>query len=251
MNQIKIGLIANTEASVVDIDDRATWPACVTEMVTHWAEECEGSTTYTLDLPLPPESEDELRKHLTGRMLRAYHCTRLLPHEVHMVRKNGLQLLTADLILDRIKVAQEVGAISGRDAESLRGAHVFATGQHQGRENQVCLTLSRGIFQEDPGACRPLLSIWGGEGIYMSSRSDIQNKRLRILGVPTVVVALIDIGLSMMFPAVHKVFVGAVLGLPRNSADVFYRATIPPHHIEQILQPGDEAYRALGSLPMN
>ena len=73
------------------------------------------------------------------------------------------------------------------------------------------------------------------------------------LGKPTVVIALLDLGgrgsPHMVFPALHKVFVGAALRLSDVGADVFYKALVPPEHIERILQPGEPDYESLGDLP--
>lgn len=87
--------------SPVDVDDRTTWPPQVSEIVDQWAKQYKGTTKYTSDLALP--LEDEFRELLSGRLLRAYHCTRLLPHEVRMVRETGLRPLSADLLCERIE----------------------------------------------------------------------------------------------------------------------------------------------------
>jgi hypothetical protein len=238
---------------LVDIDDITTWPREVSDIVGQWAKQYEGTTEYTSDLALPFEAESTIRELLSGHLLRAYHCTRLLPHELQMVRSAGLRPLSAELISDRIDAALTAGEISLSDAEFLHEAHVFASGEHQYRENQVGLILSKLAFQEDPMGCKPLLSTWGGEGMYMSSKAAQIRERLKELGIPTVVVALLDLGgrdcPHKVFPALHKVFVGAVLGLKCAWADVFYRAAVPPNHIESILQAGDPSYDRLGMLP--
>jgi hypothetical protein len=74
--------------------------------------------------------------------------------------------------------------------------------------------------------------------MYMSSGATSQRERLKTLGSPTVVVALIELGgrtsNHLIFPALHKVFVGALLGLLDVGADVFYRTTVPSTRIESI-----------------
>lgn len=126
---------------IVDVDDQATWPAPVAEMIALLASEYGDVTTYTSDLPLPLEADSALREILSGFVLRAYHCTRLLDHEVQMVRERGLRILSAELICDRITSARRASAITKRDAAKLSTAHVFATGEESGRENQVCFVL--------------------------------------------------------------------------------------------------------------
>lgn len=222
----------------IDIDDPTTWPSRVYEVASGWAEHCKGTTNYTSDLSLPPELQGPFRELLTG-YLRAYHYTRLLPHERALLLNAGLRPLSAELLFDRIEAARTEGALSAREAANFHKAHVFATSEERYRKDQVCLVLSKRVFERDPEACRSLLTIWGGEGMYMSSGAQSFKERLMSLGSPTVVVTLLELGGDgfhhHVFPALHKVFVAAVLGLPDVGANVFYRAPVPAENIECIL----------------
>lgn len=222
----------------VDVDDPNTWPEAVCDVVSRWAEQCRGATEYTGDLPLELGLETSFLELLAGHFLRGYHYTRLLPHEHAMIRSEGLRILSPDLLSNRIEAASTAGEISVHEAKVLSGAHVFAHGEHKYREGQVCLVLSRRVFERNPDACVPLLTTWGGEGLYMSSGAVSIRKRLSELGSPAVVAALFKVGStapeSKVFPALHKVFVGASLGLCDVGGEVFYRASIPSTHIEGI-----------------
>ena len=74
--------------------------------------------------------------------------------------------------------------------------------------------------------------------MYMSSGTELVSERVKGIGSPTVVVALLKFGRPgpqhSVFPALHKVFVGACLGLADVGAEVFYRAPVPPDYIERI-----------------
>jgi hypothetical protein len=110
-------------------------------------------------------------------------------------------------------------------------------GEQEYRENQVCLVLSKHLFERDFDACLPLLESWGGEGLYRSSGSVPFRARLKTIGVPIRVVALIaldDAERHKCYPALHKVFVGSLLGLRDIGADVFYRSPVPPEHVERV-----------------
>ena len=237
----------------IDVDDRTTWPHKVGDIVDKWAELYKGTTEYTSDLALAIEDEKEFRELLAGRLIRAYHCTRLLLHEIPMVMEAGLRPLSADLLNERINSAQEAGAIGLDDAADLRAGHVFATGQQRYRENQVCLILSKNLFLHNPHGCKPLLDAWGGEGIYRSSNKLSILDQLKILSKPTIVSALLDLsGRNSphdVYPALHKVFVGAALHLSDVGADVFYKTAVSPENVERLLQPGDSDYELLGDLP--
>jgi hypothetical protein len=245
-------MVTQTTAPV-DVDDAETWPREIIDIVAQWAEDCRGATEYSSDLPLALEDEPRFRQLLSGRLVRAYHCTRLFPHEVGLVREVGLRPLSPALLSDRIDAAEAAGAISTVEAENLRAAHVFATGERGYRANKVCLILSRRMFRDSLGGCLPLLTTWGGEGIYMSSKGVRLRPWLESLGTPTVVVAHLDLSDNAAghrtFPPLHNVFVGAALDLPHVGADVLYMSPVLPEHIERILQPGDSDYEMLGDLP--
>ena len=236
---------------VVDLDDQGTWPATVADQVRSWGAQLRGSTDYTSDLALGPEEESSFRALLGGHLLRAYHCTRLLDHEVGMIRERGLLSLSEDLLAERIEAAHRYGFISQAERDTFHRSHVFATREHRNREGQVCLILSPSVFDEHPAAVDALLSMWGGEGLYMADGAPAVRARLRELGRPAVVVALIDLagGEHLVFPGVHNIFVGRFLGLHDASGDVFYRASIPPEHIEAIWQPGDPDYDCHEAMP--
>ena len=221
----------------IDIDNPASWPRSIYQTVACWAEECAGKTKYTCDLPLPLELETQFRDQFRGRLLRAYHYTRLLPHERQMVLSQGLRMLSAGLIAERIEFARAAGAISCFEAETFHKSHVFTVGEQEHRESQVCLVLSKHLFERDPGGCLPLLESWGGEGLYRSSGSVPFRARLKTIGVPTrvvVLIALADAEGHNCFPALHKVFVASLLGLHDVGADVFYRLPVLPEHVERV-----------------
>lgn len=234
---------------IIDVDRWDTWPHQIVDVVDRWANELKGTTEYSGDLALPLEYEEEFRELLSGFLIRAYHCTRLLPHEVRMVKKMGLCPLTSEFLFDRIKSAQEEGIISAADARTLHEAHVFATGEHQCRENQVCLILSKKIFHHSFPGCEPLLTSWGGEGIYKSSKRPPVLEHLNSHSKPAIVVTLLDLGGKSsphkIYPALHKVFVGARLCLSDLGADVFYKAHVSPENVESILQSGETQYESL------
>ena len=154
-----------------------------------------------------------------------------------MIFDQGLRTLSVDLLEQRIEAARAVGVISTAEAESFHKGHVFAAGEHEHREGQVCFVLSERRYEQDPGAFLPLLSSWGGEGLYRSSGSVPFRARLARLGSPTRVtslIALADDKKHSVFPALHKAFVASLLGLHDVGADVLYRASISPEHVQRV-----------------
>jgi hypothetical protein len=222
---------------IADIDAPGTWPAAALERVRQWAAQWQGRTRYTPDIGIPLELDPSFRQLFDGYKLRAFHFTRLLDHERALVFAQGLRPLTLDLVTDRINAAQNIGVITETEADELRDASVFSTGEEQHRAGQVCLVLSRNVYQSCPDDCTPLMRQWGGEAIHNSSRTSMVSVHLLTLGKPCIVEAAIDIcvqGEHRIFPAMHKAFVGRFLNFEDAGADVFYRAPVPPECILSI-----------------
>ncbi len=237
---------------VVDVDDARTWPEEVSGAVAFWRQELSGTASCASDLEVPPEVEETFPRMFRGRLLRAYHATRLLPHEAVSIRVDGLRRLTAELVRDRIDAAEREGALGAPLAAKVRENHTFAKGQTSGRRDQVCCFLPASMLASDAGQLGNLPVLWGGEAIYMSAPADVR-AGLSQLGVPAIVVVGLAVGeqerTDLYFPALARVFVGAALRLERRSCDVCYRADIPALQIERIAFPGDAWYDAYPGLP--
>ncbi len=245
---------------VVDADDSATWPQPLADLVHRLADDARRAghdPEFYQDLSLHGH-EDTVFQHLSESLVRARHSTRLLDHEKNAIRAQGLRLLTADLVNDRLDQAHALGYLSAAEHETLRAKNCMAPEVRTmgRREGQVCLTLSTAAMVHHSDGLYRLLSCWGGEAIYWQhceSDRDLAPE-LRSLGAPAVVTALLDFtvpgeGLHRVFPSVLHVLVGKALGWEPADADVFYRAPIPPHRIESIVSPGDPDYDRFSNLP--
>ncbi|WP_405772969.1 hypothetical protein [Streptomyces sp. NBC_01538] len=245
---------------VVDVDDSSTWPPLLGDLVQCLADDARGAghdpESYQ-DLPLH-EHEETVLQCLDGRLVRARHVTRLLDHERQAIRAQGLRLLTADLVNDRLEQAHRLGYLSDAEHESLRVNNCTVPG-HRGmgrREDQVCLTLSTAAMVHNSHGGYRLLSYWGGEAIYWNhcdTDRDLAPK-LQSLGTPVIVTALLDLATPaasrhLIFPSMVHVLVGKALGYGPADADVFYRAPIPAYRIESIVSPGDADYDRFPGLP--
>ncbi|MCK9461342.1 MAG: hypothetical protein M0R80_17065 [Proteobacteria bacterium] len=240
---------------MIDVDDAATWPTEVLAWVDEHTVELCGSTEFTADLRI--DDEEDLRRLVGSQLVRAYHCTRLLDHERRVILDQGLRRLGPDLVNERIRRAHEVGAISDAERDAFESGNQFADPAWSFRapitEGQVCLILSRQIFDESPNGCEPLLSIWGGEAIYFPLENR-HRERLHSLGRPSIVVAAIDFSVTPAdqhecCPSLANCMVGMRLGFSDLGADVFFRAPVPPENIDAIWQPGDAPYDRHRRLP--
>ncbi|MEU5288512.1 hypothetical protein AB0G97_31545 [Streptomyces sp. NPDC020755] len=202
--------------------------------------------------------EDTALALLEGHLVRARHHTRLLDHEKASIRTQGLRLLDAQLVNDRLDQAHALGYLTVQERERLQTVNETVSGQRgrSRREGQVCLTLSAAPQIHHIHAIHRLLTYWGGEAIYWQhcEGSPALATKLRNLGASSVVTALLDLAApgqerSSIFPSLVHVFVGKALGHEPADADVFYKSPIPPQRIESILSPGDVAYDRFPDLP--
>ena len=229
----------------IEVDDRSTWPSRIAEVVDVVATKLQGSTTYTADLAVSPEEETAFRVSLSPYFVRAYHATRLLPHEADNIRERGLLTLTPELMDYRIQAAYENGFITDAQRLTFAKANVFAEpdGATAGRTGQTCLFISSQLLDNDVDAVERLITIWGGEGLYMSRSGSFLTPTL---GIPSIVVADIDLSVDpsihCVWPGVLRCFVAQVLGLSDIAADVMYKIPIAPTRIRDIWQPGQPEF---------
>ncbi|TAK60599.1 MAG: hypothetical protein EPO22_09140, partial [Dehalococcoidia bacterium] len=230
-----------TRSAAIDFDRPPTWPASLRRSAEGLAGAFRGTIAYQDQVRTSESQEQAWRASLAGSAIRCYHATRLLPHEVELVRNQGLRPLSPELISDRISAAFRHGFITSGERELMRDAHVFATGEEAHRDNQVCFFLPRCLLDTDAGSIDPLMSIWGGEGISMSSRGIALPERIQTLGKPAIVVAELDFlrePSTYVSASLLKVAVARLLDIPVLGAQVHWYAPVAPEQIVAVWQPG-------------
>lgn len=134
----------------IDVDNPETWPPQIHYMASTLANQCVATTRYILDLPLDLELEVPSRQEPAGHLVRAYHDTRMLPHEERMIQAQGLRMLSASLVKERVEAAAAAGVITSDGARCFLAARVFIVDEEQHRERQVCFMLSQCLFEKNP-----------------------------------------------------------------------------------------------------
>lgn len=235
------------------MDAAITWPHDVRKSAEAIADLCRGTRGYVEDLRVPAGCDEDFRQLFVGRALRAYHATRLLHHEGSMIRAQGLRMLSEDLVVGRIQQAHELGHLSPEERNHLLSGHVFVEGREHGRAGHASLFISRTPLDRMLHGVWPLLTTWGGEGIYMAQGGHSMRDKLRALGVPTVVVVDVDLGpdpaVHGIYPELWKLFAARLLGRQPLSADLLYKASVPPEGVVALWKPGDPEYDKHKRLP--
>lgn len=241
------------QLAVVDVDNPDTWPDRLEDWVHSRADQVrdivDDPEFPCSDLPLL-EHEDSTRRLLDGYLLRAYHATRLLPHEADAIRTQGLRILDERLVTDRLDAAHHHGHLTDAERRALLAGKTLS----DNRVSKVLLFLSAASFTHDAHGLNPLLTNWGGEGIYWQHihRDNPLRTKLRSFGTPTIVVATLNLTTAdkvLIFPGVIHALVGTALGLSSIGGSIHYYAPVPPAHIERLIQPGDPNYPQHPGLP--
>lgn len=235
-------------ADPVDPDDVGTWPAGLRDALAGYVADVDPETAAgDLEVLLTDEQVTTL---LAGRPLRMYHATRLLPHEVESVRRDGLHALSPEHVEQRIAGAVKVGTMTTEEADRTRAQTVYATGFKGSRSDQVCAVLGLTNFSEGWHGVWPLLATWGGEATYVHA-NDATRTWLGTLGTPSVVVLDLPLAAAswLMFPGLGMALAGHLGGLLSRGADVFYRASVPASSVVAIWQPGCPEYDRFPDLP--
>ena len=168
---------------VVDLNDRRTWPKAfrtVVEDVAPW---------YGGDRFLNAGEERRAIAALEGKLVRAYHCTRLTDRERRSVETDGLQLLSTALAQRRLE-----DAVADKHLTKEEGILYSRTPlpNHPDRRGMVSFFTDR-LSLADASEIGYLVGGWGGEGINMDWDSHSPEfKRLERVGKPSVVIAGID-----------------------------------------------------------
>lgn len=244
---------------IVEIDRPADWPTDVKAYIQARAEAVPDHVTDGGDLPFEvdlAECDIELRDLLTDRWLRSFHATRLLDYEVEDVQTSGLRVLSKSLVEDRQDKALANHVITRVEHAALRESSVFTAGGKmvQHRTGKICLVGNAHPLHDRPSGFWHQLSSWGGEAQYMTSAWDLlDSARVKRLGLPAIVVALLDVS----DPAVAVVtshaliyaFVASHRGMANVRSQIDFEADIAGAQIEDIWQPGQQEYDQFERLP--
>jgi hypothetical protein len=240
----------------IDLDDTGTWPADLWDHVLRRATDLRGTTQYTSDLEIGLDGDGRFDQIVSEHRLRAYHCTRLLPHEVARIRAEGLRPLDEDLVTSRLDQALHHGAVTEDQHRELTGTTVFRRRNANGRQSQVCAVVGRGPFDDEYSGLWRLLTTWGGEAIYDAHGRTPVEHYLSEVGTPSIVVVDLDLGAPPMgghrhlfSPDLEKVFIGRILGLRGADSSAHYFASVKAADIVDIWQPGHEEYEMHRGLP--
>jgi hypothetical protein len=237
----------------IDIDDGRTWPVSVREMVKIIAQRCPPEIQYLDEIDAQAQENDSFSRLLDGRYLRAYHCTKLLPHELVAIHETGLQPLSSDLVATRLRLAVAGGYLTAQEYNRLKQQDVFTLHDESGRADVTCFLFGKATFDLHWRGLWRLLTLWGGEAIYWSNGDpeDELYETVDSIGTPTVLVLNILVSNSSREPVIHSNLLGHFVARYLEldySGEGRTHLPIPPGQIIGTWQPGDSAFERFRGL---
>lgn len=229
--------------SVVDLNDRRTWPQQFGTIVE------EALPGYAEDQWFDREQEEAALRALEDHLVRAYHCTRLTDREVRNVRRDGLRLLTPELVQRRLQDAVTDELLTPDEAD-FYGQTRLPQDTHRG---EMLWFFTDRASLSDAHQIGYLLEVWGGEGINMALHSHSpEMKRLERVGTPSVVIANLD--LSIHHEHGHPGILEAAVQYQvtgKGGTTIQSTRKLDPENIESIEQPGSAFWRRYVWTPRN
>jgi hypothetical protein len=170
-----------------------------------------------------------------------------LEHEAELIRKQGLRPFSGELFDDRIDAALQHGHLTTAEHGQLRASHMVAGGETHSRGDRlgkVCLLVGTDSLEDD--GLHPLMTSWGGEGIYFAAGTVDMRSRLRQLGTPTVVVAAVPVLPTWwempIRPGTAHLLLGRWRNLSNARGSLQYRTAVSAENILEVWQPGHPEY---------
>jgi len=260
---------------IIELEDDTTWPSpfrekafAAKELVIAYQRERDridqlAVTDALIRINRPPnayESDylflvDQLEAMMATYRIVAYHCTRLTPKEVEDIKSNGLHVLTADLVRNKIKNCAADGHITQTDAEYLLSSEYIARtlGNKCGkRTGHICYCPNRSTLRSASDVCR-LFRSWGGEAIYWGDEVDARmSSILRRVGVPYIVKCAIPLSdVKHQYPPISARFLSRLVAAdiehpePGEAFDLFAERDLEPSNVLDLIGYADPRFLTL------
>lgn len=232
---------------VLMLDDVSTWPPDALKRIDERAPE------YLADPNLDGLEWDDVAILVDGMRLRAYHLTRLLPHEEVNIRERGLETVTVDLLERRIDEAEYHGCISDDDAHDFRtalAARMDGDGAWLDRMGELHLLMTLSPVRGARAVDLHYIREWGGEAFTHAAHR--LRDRLRQIGREAIVV--LDLHLDpwnradITGGALTRWLLATWTQTPTNKELAMTRS-LRPSEVVGILHRGDPAFDDLKIRP--
>lgn len=119
-----------------------------------------------------------------------YHCTRLAEYEIASIRRDGMRILTAELIHQRLQSALDAGLLSEDRHRYLQDSEILKeslNNKYGERTNYIWFCPNLSTLKEGAAVSR-FFGSWGGEAVYNGHEEDENiGPHLKAVGIPCIV----------------------------------------------------------------
>jgi hypothetical protein len=140
------------------------------------------------------EAENQLR----SQRFVGYHCCRLLDCEVESILRNGMAMLSPELVATKIATALQHGHLTLGQATQLQKAALVKEDRGN-RNGMIWFVFCRSTLRTDVSGLESLLGYWGGEAIYFDHVRTALGQHLAGLGRPRIVEAEVPVASLQVF----------------------------------------------------
>jgi len=133
---------------------------------------------------------DKLETILSVHRLVGYHCTRLTVREIKAIKDGGLNILSDELVQQRLDNALCDGHLTEEQVSYLRNSDNLKEcldDRHGGRTGMIWFCPNRSLLKHE-GEFHRLFRSWGGEAVYWGHERDENiSHAIRRVGTPCIV----------------------------------------------------------------
>ncbi|SFL90756.1 hypothetical protein [Pelosinus propionicus] len=201
----------------MEIEDRSTWPRNFLEIATQkkqliiayhkFKKDIEFRSIKNVELrynpPLNPFKAEyqeviwQTEKLLKPNNFVAYHCTKLIDYEIENIKRNGMKILSKELVQERLISAHQHGYLLKEEFDYLinsQDINEILHNKHGVRTERICFFANCSLLRNDINGIYRFFRSWGGEGVYWGHEND-KNIALTLkkLGTPCILICSIPV----------------------------------------------------------
>lgn len=132
----------------------------------------------------------ELAEILKEHNIVGYHCTRLAEHEIVGINREGMKILTTELVHSRLQSALDIGLLNEDQHLYIQNSEILKkslNNEYGWRTNYIWFCPNLSTLKEGAAVSR-LFGSWGGESVYNGHEEDENiGPHLRSIGIPCIV----------------------------------------------------------------
>jgi hypothetical protein len=194
--------------------------------------------------------KDDAGALMLGRTIRAWHFTRLTSAERMDILANGMGLMSLPVIMRRLDLQVEAGAMDRATAQRLYAASPFHHQIDGNRDGKIWLTAQP--YPLDHSSVTGLVERWGGESVNFDHQDSVFSELLKSIGEPSVIEVALPLAITTRAGCAGVNVIDAyaasmgVSGGWGGGADMVAIEPITPEMIRKIHVAGDAEFATMG-----